>query len=209
MMDMAGPRTGETMRGLHTNAIGRAPHRRGELLDGMSPGERVEMRKRLAGFSGAKEAGISPEKAGVCFEEVGQHRDAGREFCSAADGLKNGKLKLASELYERAARDFILAGRSFEAVNACQHAAVCKREEAEKIARRLVQFCEEEAKRNEKAGEYGKAADQLGIAALILEPIDFVGAFSLCMKSEMMAKKGGPVGRGSPQEGGVGSSDDC
>ena len=194
---------GETVRCLRNCSIRRVLKKKGELLDGMNPKEREVIRKRLANFSNAKEAGVSPEKAAVCFEEARQYLNAGHEFVSAADEFRNDRPRTASELYERAARNLVL-GFSSEAVNACYDAVHYNSEEEKQITMRLVEFCTEEAKKNEEAGEYEKAAVQLGIAALMLEPIDFVGAFSLNAKSEVMAKR---RSRGFPGQGGLGTVD--
>ncbi|MEW5996403.1 MAG: hypothetical protein AB1657_02290 [Candidatus Micrarchaeota archaeon] len=180
---------GGSARVLRIFRIGRAPRRDGDLVDGIGPAERTRLLANLARFSNAKDAGIPPDRAGVCLEEAGKYLEAGREFSSAADEQRGADRELASELYERAARNFVLAGRAFEAVDACHWAAVCNQAEEERIVRRLVDFCVGEAKKNKEGGRAERAAGQLGMAALMLEPLDFTGAFSLMMKSELVGGK--------------------
>lgn len=200
---MAEQRTEEITRGLRAYSIGRVPKRRGDLLDGMSPQERAEIRRVLVIGEGS---GIPAEKRGVCYEEEGKHSEAGHEFISASRQLGRKNPKMALGLLERALRNFALAGDKFHATfPAYRHLGEVPLNESEALARRLVGFCRNEARGRVEAGDPHGAASLLGIASCLMSPFSNAESDRLRRESEWVREGN----TGSQPKHGLSSPEDC
>ncbi len=141
---------------VHSHAIGRAPRRRGNLIDGLGP----EERKRILRILG--------------HEHDGRHKIAAVEFSDAAlMFVRRDKLR-ASELYERAGNNDIKANRPVWDVRSHFNRAIrLNPASRDRIVAALVRWA------NEPGREHLKAGDILKYAAGLIRPANSERALRL------------------------------